>query len=195
MNLDDAPAKRRSLSMLPSRHRRWLVIDQMLLPALLNLVLNGGIAWLIFRGHETLLLWGESGVGIDLMITGFLLPFAICLINSTLIRRQVEAGKPAALEAGRSPLGLARSSSLWRALVLGSAGLGLGSLPLLGVVALLEPLSVPGFVGLKGAWAGLLAAAISPVVAWWALVGASVPLAAAACDAASADRPREETRQ
>ena len=173
MDFEDGPVQARALRTLTLRHRRWLAIEQMLVPALLNLVLNGGIAWLIFRSHESLLLWGESGVGIDLMITGFLLPFAICLINSTVIRRQVERGKIPMIEMVSPLSGMARSSSLWRALVLATMGVGLGALPLLAVVGLLEPMSVTAFVGLKGVWAGLLAAVVSPVIAWWALVGAS----------------------
>ncbi len=165
---------------LTARHRRWLVIEQVAVPAALNLVLNAGIAWLLFRAHSRLTLWGEAGVGVDLIVTGFLLPFAICLINSRLIRRQVESGKIPPLDSSATPVGLASASSVRRAVVLAGFGVALGSLPMLAIMALAEPLPVGAFVGLKGIWAGVLAAAISPVVAWWALVAASQPVAVGA---------------
>lgn len=169
----DRPGQHGFDATLAPRHRRWLAINQGVFPALLNVVLNGGIAWLVFRTDSSLRLWGESGVAIDLVATGFLLPFATCLINSRVIPRQVENGRVPALETVAPLLGLAGSSSLTRALTLAAAGVALGSLPLLALIAWWEPVSLPAFVGVKAVWAGLLAAAISPIVAWWALVRSS----------------------
>ena len=166
-----------SVEAIGQRHRRWLLVEQTLVPSLLNVGLNAGIAWLVFRKHDTLFLWGESSVGSDVLITGFLLPFLICLINSSVIRRQVRSGKVPALGPGARPLRMARFSSLRRSLVLAVGGVVMGSLPLVGVIGLVEPLSLSSFVGLKAVWAGVLAAVVSPVVAWWALVASSDEMA------------------
>ena len=167
------PLDEDSIHTLSPEHRRWFVVDQTVFPAFLNVVLNAGIAWLIFRAHSQLMLWGADGVGSDLLITGFILPFAICSINSFVIRNQVRRGKIAALSPVSNAVGLARMSPWIRAVVLAVVGVVVGALPMLLVVGALEPLSIGAFVGLKGIWAGLLAAAVSPVVAWWALVSTS----------------------
>lgn len=146
------------------------------MPGLLNLVLNGAIAWLIMRHNEVLTLWDEGPVGPDLLITGFLLAFLSCLIVSRVIRGQIEKGDLPRLD----PLhvdanGLHRRPPLVRSLVLGVIGLVAGAVP---AIALLDwlgaaPMTLGGFVAFKAVWAGLLAAAISPFIAWWALLAAS----------------------
>ena len=145
------------------------------MPAILNLVLNGAIAWFLFRKHTTLALWGDNGVGTDLLVTAGLLPFLICSINSVVIRRQLENGKvPPLLRAPHPPTGLALAPGLVRSLVLAAAGVALGALPLLYVIGQLEPLSVNTFVGLKAVWAAALAVAVSLIVAWWVLAAESL---------------------
>ncbi len=159
---------------LSSEHRRWFVVEQVLVAAGINVAINAVIAWLLFRGNASLSLWGEAGVGNDLLITGFLLPFAICSINSSVIPRQVAKGKIPALEPPMPAVGrVGRAPGVVRALVLGVAGVALGAAPLVWLLGGFAPLSVGAFVGIKGAWAGVLAAVVSPAVAWWALVGAS----------------------
>ena len=68
---------------------------------------------------------------------------------------------------------MARASTLWRSFVLAIGGVGLGALPNVVFVGSVERIPVFAFVGLKAIWAGVLAAAISPVVAWWALLSSS----------------------
>jgi len=74
--------------LLSSEHRSFLVLHQGLVPTGFNLVLNGLIAWLLFRTATSVPLWGESGMGIDLLATAFLLPFLTCLIVSRLVGGQ-----------------------------------------------------------------------------------------------------------
>lgn len=153
--------------------RRWLRIEQGLIPFVLNVVLNAGIAWLIFRGQASLTLFGEQGVGVDLVVTAILLPLLVCLINSAVIRRQVESGKRAAL-ASPVPESAAAMRPAWmRALMLAAAAVLLGALPMIVLVGAIAPISAMTFVGVKGLWAGALAGVVSPFVAWWALVAAS----------------------
>ena len=162
------------MTALSPVHKRWFLVEQVLIAALINVVLNAVIAWLLFRDTESVALWGEGGVGPDLLITGFLLPFAICLINSSLIPRQVEAGKvPALAQPLPAPGPIARAPRLVRAVALGATGVAVAAVPLTWLLGAIAPLSVESFVGIKGLWAGALAALVSPMVAWWALVRAS----------------------
>ena len=45
-------------------HRRFLVVDQGLTPAIFNFFLNGGIAWLIVRSAKEVPIWGEPSAGV-----------------------------------------------------------------------------------------------------------------------------------
>lgn len=161
---------------LPDSHRHWLLLHQGLYPGLLNFFINGAIAWLIMRNHETLGLWAEPAAAPDLLITGFLLPFIICLINSAMIPKSVAAGKIVPLAASDAPSGSWHRRPGWvRSLALGALGVIAGALPLIGLleVAQLDPIPLFQFVGIKAVWAGLLAAILSPLIAWWALADPS----------------------
>ncbi len=164
------------------RHRRFLLVEQGVVPAVFNLVLNGAIAWLLFRKVAHVPLWGESSVGVDLLATAFLLPFLTCLIVSALVARHVRDGKVPPLPAGQLPhtRWFERSSGA-RALLLGAAGVVFGALPIVWALSLAQaqPLPSLSFVTFKAVWAALLALAITPVVGWWALARASAAPGAA----------------
>ena len=162
---------------LSDRHRHLLQIEQGLFAGLINVVFNGAIAWLLMRSHREIPLWGETSMGVDLLATGFLLPFFTCLIVSRIVRSQVRQGKIPALEAHHvGPRGLHRHSILKRALLLGVVGVVFASGPLVAILALAQasPVAVLSFVSFKAVWAGLLAMALSPIIAWWALSDASL---------------------
>jgi hypothetical protein len=161
---------------LSDRHQRFLVIGQGAVPTLFNLVLNGAIAWALFRSATHVPLWGESSLGVDLLATAFLLPFLTCLIVSPLVRRHVRDGKVPPLPQAQLPhTGWAERSPLQRAIVLGAAGVVFGALPLVWALSLAQaqPFAVHSFVAFKAVWAALLALAVTPVVGWWALASAS----------------------
>ena len=67
--------------MLSDRHKRFLIIEQGIVPTIFNFVVNGIICWTLFRTAELVPLWGESSVGIDLLVTAFVLPFLTALIG------------------------------------------------------------------------------------------------------------------
>ena len=77
---------------LSQRHRRFLLIEQGAIPGVFNVALNGLIAWGLFRSSVAVPLWGESSVGVDLLATGFLLPFLTCVIVSPFVSKQVRSG-------------------------------------------------------------------------------------------------------
>ena len=161
---------------LSDRHQRFLVIEQGAVPTVFNLLLNGAIAWALFRSAPHVPLWGESSVGVDLLATAFLLPFLTCLIVSPLVRRHVRDGKVPPLPAAQLPhTGWSDRSAMLRGLVLGAAGVVFGALPLVWALSLAQaqPLAVGEFVAFKAVWAALLALAVTPIVGWWALANAS----------------------
>ncbi len=161
---------------LSARHRRFLLIEQGAIPTLFNLVLNGFIAWLLFRSAAAVPLWGESSVGMDLLATAFLLPFLTCVIVSSLVARHVRDGKVPPLALAQLPHSRwFRRSSPARGLFLGAAGVLFGAAPLVWALSLgqAQPFPVASFVTFKAVWAAMLALMVTPLVGWWALANAS----------------------
>jgi hypothetical protein len=164
------------VQQLSDEHRSFLIVHQGLVPALFNLVLNGAIAWLLFRSLSSIPLWGQTSVGGDLLITAFILPFLTCVIVSRLVGSQVRAGKLTPLAADAVPSsGWSKRSAAARGLLLGAGGLLLGAAPIVVALSLggAEAFGVGDFVAFKAVWAGLLAAVATPLVGWWALANAS----------------------
>lgn len=161
---------------LSTAHRRFLLIDQALVPAIFNIVLNGAIAWLLLRHNPFLTVWGDGAIGPDLLITGFLLAFLSCAIVTRLVTGKIQGGAVSRLAPEASAhAGLHLRSTWVRAGILGLVGIILGALPAIGALSWLglEPMTVPFFVTFKALWTGLLAAALTPIIAWWALLAAS----------------------
>jgi len=161
---------------LSAEHRKFLIVDQGLVPTAFNLVLNGLIAWLIFRSATSVPLWGESSIGVDLLATAFLLPFLTCVIVSRLVTGQVRSGKLSPLPQLQVPLaGWSLRPAAARGLILGAGGVLLGAAPLVAALSIgnSQPFDVGAFIGFKAVWAAMLAAVATPVVGWWALAHAS----------------------
>lgn len=161
---------------LSDRHRRFLLIEQGAIPALFNLVLNGLIAWALFRSRVAVPLWGDSSVGVDLIATAFLLPFLTCLIVSSIVARQVRSGRVPPLPPGQRPhSGWFERSPSARGLFLGALGISFGAAPIVWALSLgnAQPFPVTSFVVFKAVWAAMLALLVTPVVGWWALANAS----------------------
>jgi hypothetical protein len=159
-------------------HRSYLIREQVMTPVLMNVALNGIIAWLIFRARPIIPVWGEGGLVLDTIATLFLLPFLTCLIVTPLVRRGVARGKvpPLAWRAadhaalGYLPLSVwGRGAAIGGLAVLAGFPLILGGLSLAGIGSL-APLNV---VALKGAYTGVLAGLIGPVIALCAISDAS----------------------
>jgi hypothetical protein len=161
---------------LSAAHRRLLLVDNGIVSVLFNFLLNGAIAWALFRSAAHVPLWGEQSVAGDTMITAFLLPLLTCLIVSRLVARQVAAGHVPPLRGNDLPLaGPSRHSTLVRGTLLGVMAMALAAGPL---VAALDASGFSGFalwpfIGFKAAFAALLAGAVTPLVGWWALLRAS----------------------
>jgi hypothetical protein len=162
--------------MLAPEHRKLLIIEQGIAALVINVLLNGGIAYLLFRSMAKVPLWGDSSAGGDLLITAVLLPLLTCLIVSRIIGKQVRDGKLPPLPTRLIPAsGWSHRPTLQRGLFLGSCALLLAALPVVAALSLANSASFEAmsFVGYKALWAGLLAGAVSPIIAWWALADAS----------------------
>jgi hypothetical protein len=161
---------------LSAAHRRLLIVDNGVGAAAFNFALNGAIAWLLFRSATHVPLWGQPSIAGDTLITAFLLPFLTCLIVSRLVARQVEEGRiPRLSEAPSAASSWSRRSPLQRGALLGAASVVLAAVPV--VVALTlsgsAGFALWPFIGFKAAFAAFLAAIVTPLVAWWALLRAS----------------------
>lgn len=73
-------------------HRKLLLVDHVLGAAAINAAINGGIAWLLFGRASAVPLWGVDGMALDLLATGFLLPFLYCVIVTPMLRRAQRDG-------------------------------------------------------------------------------------------------------
>lgn len=60
---------------LSRQHQHFLRLDQGVIPILFNFFLNGFFIWGALRAMDSIPLWGKTSVGVDLLLTGFLLPF------------------------------------------------------------------------------------------------------------------------
>ena len=155
-------------AMLPVQ-RRFLIIEQGIGTALINVVINGIVAGLIFQQFETVPLWGWTSIADDTLGTTFLL--LLCLIATPLARRDVRKGRIPPLERQRARHWYFRwlpASARLRAVVLGCICLlTLGPLTILGFT-LLSVSSLPfwPFIAYKSLFAGLL----GPLVGTWAIV-------------------------
>src|SRR5438270_3023532 len=88
---------------LPAEHRRWLVVNALVVTASVNLALNGLIAWLSVRSQHAVPIWGlpapgKTNVITDTVGTFFFLPFLTCAMSTTAVWAQVRAGRLAPLE-------------------------------------------------------------------------------------------------
>ncbi|MGH7630382.1 MAG: hypothetical protein ACREOF_13575 [Gemmatimonadales bacterium] len=139
--------------------------EQAVVSAAINLLLNGALAWLLYRRLAVVPLGGEQGLVADLLITAFLVPLLVSLIATPLVRRDVARARverqPLAAPNPRllrrlpsNALALGLLLGLIAAIVIG--GLTIGLLRVLGVDGLTFGASAmfkAGFAGLLAFWA------------------------------------------
>lgn len=159
---------------MSAAHLRFLLLEQGIGAAVFNFVLNGAIAWGLFRSLERVPLWGQQSIAGDTIATCFFLPFLTTLIVTPLVRQRVRAGTIAALGWTREThpaIGWLPSGTATRGLVLGVACalvVGLLSVWVLRRVGVAE-LALWPFVGFKAAFAAGLALVMTPVISLWAM--------------------------
>ena len=161
---------------LSRAHRRFLIVEEIVGSTIVNFLVNGGLAWFLFRSAASVPLWGRSSIATDTLVTAFVLPLLTALITSFFVRAQVNRGKlpPIPPAEIRSSWWLRRSSA-GRGVLLGLAAVGLAGMPVVLLFALAGPaqLSPTSFIVFKASFAAAVGAVVTPLLGWWALVDAS----------------------
>lgn len=158
-------------------HRRYLLLEQGVGAAVVNLLLNGVIAWLVFRGAAVVPLWGQQSIAGDTIGTCLLLPLITCLIVTRLARGRIRSGALAPLDWTRAShpiLGWLPEGTFARAVVLGVVCVVAVAPPTVWGLGALQVTALQfwWFVLFKATFAAALAAVVTPVISLWAIVGA-----------------------
>ena len=157
------------------QHRHYLFVEQGIGAGIFNFLLNGAIAWLLFRGMTTVPLWGQQSIGGDTLWTTFLLPLFTTLIASRIVRGHVRTGHVPAMPWPPSSPGRRTPRSLGlRGFLLGVVfvlAVGLPATRVLEAAGVAE-MSFGRFLAFKAAFAGALAVLVTPLVARAALADA-----------------------
>lgn len=153
------------------QHRRWIIINALLITAVVNLIINGVLAWFSVRTQHGVPIWGlpapgKTNVLTDTVGTFFFLPLFTCLTCTTAVWREVRAGRMPRLEALAVPSRLAHGR-LRRGAVLGVLTAAILSPIAIAVLAIgrLGNVSPTQFVIYKMVLGVLLGAAVTPVIA------------------------------
>jgi hypothetical protein len=108
-------------SAVPAAHRRWIVINSVLIAAVWNVAINGIGALLASHGKHHVPLWSTPVIGgpsliVNSIETLFFLPFSTCLGVSAAVRKAQTQGKLTKLQTHeRGPLWLSTlPASPWR---------------------------------------------------------------------------------
>ena len=157
---------------LSNEHKKFLLIQQGLFPIIINIGLNGIISWFVFKKYEKVTFWGESGIIVDILTIGFLLPFITCVFGSLGIYKKTLSCKLSPLNQVSS-----RGGRLYQfhltivGLILGLISLVLATTPFLIIIKYFDlvPMDTIDFVRLKAAWSGMLAGIFTPLIAYLAM--------------------------
>jgi hypothetical protein len=158
-----------------SDHRRWLLLNALLITAVINVALNALIAWLSALGHDSIPLWAAPLVGgpstiTDTLGTLFILPFVTTLVITTVVWHEdlpALRGTPVARAfVAFLPGRVARGA------VFGAACFSLLALPSVLVLVATDfgDISVGTFVLYKAVFGLVFGALVTPVIAACAMV-------------------------
>jgi len=161
-----------------------LLVNAVLIPALVNAILNGGIAWTSSKGERAVPLAAvpllqKPGTMTDTLGTLFILPFVIAIAVTQSVRRDQATGRLPPLEPAprllRQLCARLPDSVLGRAVAFGVICLvSLGPLAALAIgLAGFGGITVPTFVVYKMILGVCLGLVITPVIAVTAMVGSS----------------------
>jgi hypothetical protein len=165
-------------------HRRWILVNAVLVTAVVNVVINAAIARLSVIGADTVPVWsvpllGGPSIYTDTVATLFTLPLITCLISTTAVWQELRRGRLTPLCHAGALLGRLPDRRLRRGLVLGACATVLVAPPIAIVFGMLDfaGLSVGDFVVFKVAFAVALGALVTPLIALRAMTDAPAPRA------------------
>ncbi|MGV2870685.1 hypothetical protein [Colwellia sp. E150_009] len=158
---------------LSRAHFKYIFINQGVVASIFNFLLNGLIAWLVFGSLDLIPSWGDPSVGVDIIVTAFLLPYLITVIVSAIVKKEVIHHKaPKLVIPSIAQTKWLLVSPLKFGIFMGGLGLFFFALPLIWVlnIAGLEFVSSEKFIIFKGGWTAIMALLFTPIVALWATV-------------------------
>jgi hypothetical protein len=165
--------------MTPAQ-RQFVVLEQCLGAAIVNFILNAGIAWLMFGHAREVPLWGQQSIAGDTIGTCVVLPLLTCLIVTRIAQGRIRAGAfaPLGWTVGTHPLlDWVPRRTLWRGL--GFAAITVLTLAPLTLFALhsldLQAMKPGTFILFKAGFAVAVGLVVSPLVAVVAIAEAPVP--------------------
>ena len=156
---------------LTAEQQQFLFRNQGINAVILNFILNALISWAVLKQFSDLVIWGDNGIGLDMLATGFLLPFITCLILSKTLAGKIRKGKAQPLAAEQiSEQGWHKRSLFSRSVFLGVVGV------LFAVLVLIlfhyggfMPMEMMSYVWFKGIWAGILGGVVTILIAYWTM--------------------------
>ena len=147
-------------------------MNALVITALINTVVNAGIAWLSVRGEEPVPLWSihQTSTVTDTLGTLFLLPLITCVLCTSVVWRDLRTGgldRIRGLNQRRPLLAALPRPRILRGIAFGAVSLAVLAVPvtLLIVAAGLGDLSEGGFIAFKTSFAVALGALVTPVIA------------------------------
>jgi Phosphotransferase enzyme family len=166
-------------------HRRWILVNAVIVTAGINLVINAGIARLSVIGADTVPVWsvpllGGPSILTDTVATLFTLPLITCLLSTTAVWQELRSGRLTPIGGSGlvgSLLGRLPARRLRRGLVFGACSTVLLAPPAAIVIVSLNigGLSVGAFVVFKVAFAVGLGALVTPLIALRAMADPPAP--------------------
>jgi hypothetical protein len=99
---------------------RGIVLRETLISTVPNAIVSAGFVWLIFRGQDTIPLWGMNGLAFDLVPTTFMLTLMTTIALTLIFRKRHRDGALPATGSAAAPLPLPHNPLL-RGLTLGLA--------------------------------------------------------------------------
>jgi hypothetical protein len=83
--------------LVAKAHLRYILLHQGAVAVVMNFVMNGLMAWLIFRPAETVPLWGDGGFAFDIVMTTFFFTFFTSFFVSKATYRKAWSGELAGI--------------------------------------------------------------------------------------------------
>jgi len=161
------------MSILPV-HRNFIIINQVIISTAFNFFLNMGIAWFLYRNMQQVPLWGSLSIGLDTLMTAFVLPCLSCYFITLSIRLAIKKGWIPVI-AGYPATGIARALIRFpvalQGILHGVAGVLFLGLPVTGwfILSGNDYLSFNSFLWFKSAFAAILSLTVSPIMGVFAL--------------------------
>lgn len=163
------------MTILPA-HRTFIIINQGIVSTIFNFFLNMGIAWFLYRGLQQVPLWGSMSIGLDTVMTAFILPCLSCYFIAISIWFTIRQGWiPAIVDYPTHGFigSFIKLPVVVQGLVYGVAGVLFIGVPVVVwfMVSGNNSLSFYSFLWFKAVFAAVLSLVVSPIIGLLAFFG------------------------